>query len=357
MSGKPVVFVVHGMGVHEDGWELESFVEPLEKEASAYDKFKTEKLTDQVDFVGIRYDDVFQDALDAWDENASALLAQAQPGSRDTVEEAVGWLDGISDQQGNFGWTHAADVLLWKISPFFRMTIINRVADTIAAEMTQRTADAPGHSVTSSVVSHSLGTSVIHDTLLEMMRGSWTGSNANGFKPEFFRFDSLHTVANVSKLLEFGSEPVYTSGIKPGDFGSSDSYCSHFYNYHNEFDPFTLPQPFEPGWDVNRFHDKKVSHIYNVNTHGLPHYIKHPRVHITMLRSFVGNFLAVSPGEETTALTNFKPISSKITAGVRDEVKGRATDIAEDMGISADLVDIVKAIARYFASGAAGTDE
>ena len=261
MTDKPLVFLIHGMGFHEEGWSSE-VQRALATQAERYAYFDAARegtpLTDVVDFVEITYDDVFRRALENWQNKNSELLKEIGEKDREQAEKAVGWLEGMAETDDNPAWTHAVDVLLWRFSPYFRNTIKSVVAEKITGKLVQKTRESEFAYAKAAIVAHSLGTAIIHDVLADLAFGRYTSPRAavNGFDPVAFRFESIHSICNVSRILELEGYPVYESRVRPGPVGDRNSYCKHFYHYHNRLVPFTLPKPFQPDWEVKWFHDK-----------------------------------------------------------------------------------------------------
>ena len=353
MADKTLVFLLHGMGVHKEGWST-PVQEALNTHAQTYAFFKTKKngkdIADLVDFHELVYDNVFETATTNWDKQSRKLLEEVAPEDKDTAERAVGWLDGMGKKEDNFAWTHAVDVLLWRFSSFVRNTIKTQVAAEVTREVVERSKRSDLRQVRCMMISHSLGTAVAHDTLADIAAGRFTtpGAPINGFHPKGFRFAALHTIANVSKILELDGYPVYSSRIRPGPNGDDASYCVKFFNYHNKFDPFTVPRPFEPDWPVQIYNDKAVSHLYDKNPHAIEHYLLNPKVHAPMLRSIMGDARTVTSAEETEAIRKFKQFQLKGTEAAKEKVRKKINDAVESMGKSMDMIDFVKGIQLFF---------
>ena len=265
------------------------------------------------------------------------------------IRKAVGWLTGLESKQDSFGWTHAADVLLWHVNPYFRNTIKTTVADRIVKDVVAAIKASPFRLVHASVISHSLGSAVVHDTLTDLATGDFSGNSGDfGLRPEFFRFESFHTIANVSRLLDRTGYPVYDGPIQPGERGLAGSYCDHFYNYRNRFDPFTLARPFEPDWDVRWYHDKQCSHVYEKNTHAMDHYVRNPLVHIPMLRSLLGDYDVISASEELDAIDSFSDVGPTISDAAWDKIDQQVDSAVGAMGSSTDIIDLMKGAALFF---------
>ncbi len=349
MTDKTLVFLIHGMGTHKAKWS-KSVQEALQCHASGYEFFKksgNKNLTKFVEFVEIVYDDIFTNALKNWEEKNKELLQQVATADKAQAEKAVYWLKGMKNGKNNFAWTHAVDVLLWRFSSYFR----NSIKAKISAKMTRKLIEsAKKNSICyakAAVISHSLGTSVMHDVLANLAFGRYLPAHMpNGFDPKAFRFMSLHTIANVSKILELDDYPVYCSRVRPGSVDNQESYCQHFFNYHNTLDPFTLPRPFRPPWPPDTFHDKQVSHLHGANPHSIEHYLLNPKVHVPLLRSIVGVYEAVTPKEEEYAYKAFKNVD--LSEEVKTRIEQKINNAREVMGLSVDMIDLVKGIQLFF---------
>ena len=126
MPDKHLVFLVHGIGAHVADWS-KPIKDKLDELAQGYEKFDASGLQDLVEYEEITFDKIFTDQIENWEENFDDLITLAPPGSETSVREALDWMDGMSDQKDNFLWTHVADAVLWKISPYLRNHILTRV--------------------------------------------------------------------------------------------------------------------------------------------------------------------------------------------------------------------------------------
>ncbi len=351
MAGKPLVFILHGMGVHKnDGKWAQPFIDALDAsiETHNYANLKGDgKLAKKVDFVPISYDSYFSELLENWEKNAKEIIDAAGAMEKETVENGLDWLSGISSTEDNFVWSHVVDVFLWRFSPYVRKAIKSHIGKIMAKTLSNRISKSPTGLIKCFVVSHSLGTAVVSQVLTDLAKGAWSPDDPNGFNPRFFRFASLHAVANVSKILEMDEYPVYDGVVQPGPAGEAGSYCRRFFNYRNRFDPFTLFRTFDPGWHSNFYNSKQISHIHDKDVHALDHYAHHPMVHISMLRSFLG-FSAVSRDEELKAIVDFKDIdpakleTEKISA-IRDALEKARTLVTD----TPDVIDLMKGLTLF----------
>ncbi|MDO3378180.1 hypothetical protein [Geoalkalibacter halelectricus] len=344
MLEKPLVFVVHGMGAHPPHWSA-NFIKTLEDAAGQYAFFQDQPLGERVEFFEVGYDRIFRDTLAAWEDNARRILQLAAPMDREMVEKALGWMEGLAEEQDNFLWTHVADVALWKLAPYLKKMVKTEVAAQMTTRIRERLEQSAVKDVPCAVIAHSLGTAVSMETLCDLARGGWT-EGEQGFDPRFFRFESLHMLANVSKILEAPNYPVYTGPVRPGPAGDAESYCRHYYNYHHQLDPFTQVRCFRPDWDARFYHDKKVSHLHALNVHGMEHFALNPLVHICILRSLCG-YRCISGAEERAALAGFAQVKGLSKAKI-DELKEHSRQAEEALGESPDVIDLLKGLALFF---------
>ncbi len=80
---RPIVFMLHGMGTHDQGWSKDAF-DILDKRATS--------LKDSWKIVPheLEYDSKFKDLLGAWAKNSKKIITDAQPANQDQLKEVVG---------------------------------------------------------------------------------------------------------------------------------------------------------------------------------------------------------------------------------------------------------------------------
>jgi hypothetical protein len=199
-DNKPVVFLIHGMGVHSDKWEdswLMSMQETLTK--SGYANFQAKKsLEESIDFYPINYDNVFVDLMAGWANTATEMQKLSGISMAGELSDAVDWVADITKSEENFVRDSAMDVLLWRLAHVTRNDIINQVAEQITTRLKDL---SPVRRMNCHVLSHSLGTSIMDRVLDALARNEWQNGAPSGFDYKKFRFDSIHTIANVSLIL------------------------------------------------------------------------------------------------------------------------------------------------------------
>ncbi|NQU47358.1 MAG: hypothetical protein HQ519_01825 [Planctomycetes bacterium] len=303
---KHTLFLVHGMGFHTPNWadEIES---KLAEVAKRYPYFQSHALEDFVQFEPIHYDDQFQQITQQWQDSAGGVSAFASEQDLD-FGGSLSWLDEIAGKDAHFFWTHVADALIYRIFKLYRMGIRAHVMDQFASRLSARFELDGG--VEASVLAHSLGTAVTHDTL-HAMGTSRPGGLVNALAHPNWGFRAIFMVANVSRMLQ-SEYKAYESIVRPGPRNSPKSYCNRFYNFHHELDPFTLPKPFEPDDFGTLYTDKKLSHYRDWNTHDFATYLDNPRVHIPILNTI--RPASISRNQHRAALAAYPQFGGQFSA-------------------------------------------
>lgn len=343
-----VVFLVHGIGRHAEGWSAR-WVQALE---GFYDSFGDSPLGrkpfgERIEPVEITYDDVFVELLERWAEQGRQLSAAAAglpdggaPFAR--LGNLLGGLDG-----NGFANTHAADVALYRGLSLVREHIKVHVARQIVTALEAR---ATGQSRTLPrwiVVAHSLGTIVAHDALDAI----WTmrlpaemtppGGDLARFHPSLpgAKAELVLMVANVSRLLQ--SDPkAYVSTVMPGDSGTTvpgdpghGRGCNNYINARHRWDPITIPgrfAPVPPAWpdsaamQEGRFADIEVRHVRSLNTHDFVHYLTDPRLHGRLFQCATSKFILTDRALDE-AIERFDPtdgLDAGAIIALKTEVEG-----------------------------------
>jgi hypothetical protein len=330
---RTVLFLVHGMGDHPEGWSAatrklleDSYV------ALADSSLASQAFDKRFEIVEITFDAELRALLAKWQEQGAAIGAidaAVTPDALALVAQAL-----LSAGTQHFFWTHAADVLLYA----GMRTVREQLKVTVARQITTKLAaveKAEGTLPTWAVIAHSLGTIVVHDALHAL----WTAPGS-GFNPKRTRAQLVMMIANVSKLLQ-GATPVLASTVMPGPAGSTvpDTDhsppwlrgCVHYLSVCHALDPFTVPGRFKPVlWpDLDAVEKKlydwvEIDELKALNVHGLDHYLAHPEVHISMFRKLVGK-RAVSAAQEKAALERYRatnPFSPADTVRIVQRLRG-----------------------------------
>lgn len=303
-----LLFLVHGMGAHPDGWE-QPVVSKLAELYDRYEALSRKPIADRLSIVPIGYDAIFREILKEWAEANEEIGSKADELEAGQVSQLVSWL-----QQGDlddFAWSHAADVLLYRGFSLVR----ERVKVAVALAMARDIAVAIEADEPWSVLAHSLGTAITHDSLHALFTSAIPSADLpTGFAPHQAQANVVCTLANVSRALQT-VPPAYDSAVKPGPPGAGGRGCQLFLNFAHKLDPFLVPEPFDPiVWPDGKSTDEvffpripRLEHIHRVDVHSWLHYLEHPRVHIPLFRALTWK-AAITQQEEAEALAAFPTI-------------------------------------------------
>jgi hypothetical protein len=300
------LFLVHGMGLQPAGWEkpLRNHLDALFKKYSRYD----EGLDELFDVVPIQYDAVFRDLLTRWQNDTNALGAAEVPGSP-LVGKLTGWLHDAGNDQNKL-WMHPVDVLLYRFFPSVRTAVKLHVASQIMPVLQDL-----GASETWSVVAHSLGTAVTHDSLDMIWSGTLDDGSPTGMNERNRQAQAVVMVANTSRVLQTAAR-AYASRMQPGPAGKAGRGCLFYLTCFHHLDPCTWVQPFRPElWPDKAAVDRELyrfletDHIHDWNIHDAVHYLKNPALFVPVLRALTMR-TAVSKKTEQEALDQFKKFGS-----------------------------------------------
>jgi hypothetical protein len=306
---KHVIFLVHGMGVHPKGWH-ETTAKLIQDTYSSYAAFSTLPFSDHFVIEPVAYDDEFEALREMWRKSAAALgTAIKQSGISASMVSELNQL-ATSTNKDSFLNTHVVDVLMYRalrqVAGMVRDSVRLQLLDGI--EKQGKLGD-----VRWSVIAHSLGTSVVHDSLHGLYTDATVDPKANF--TGITRPTCLAMIANVSRVLEDGGNfDVYTSRVRPGR--TSDSGCLFYLNARHEWDPFTQPKKFAPmsSWPTSEararglYVECNIRDIAQINVHDLNHYLRNPLVHAPLfnaLHGSSGNLGLLSPDMIATAHAQF----------------------------------------------------
>ncbi|MEE9367427.1 MAG: hypothetical protein V3V05_01045 [Pontiella sp.] len=292
VKGPHVVFLIHGMGkyVNDDGmpndWASD-WITLLETEAGKYNYFQQpgKSLSELITWVPITYDVYFHHY---W-KYLAETLAELKPELATKFPDLATDLPTADTMTNQNLYTHWADPLLWFASEFHQLVVAfvhEHLLKNIKAVEDHYQNLGQGLQVQTSIIAHSLGTAVAHDALAMLPA---VISDLHTTNPDTLIINNLHTIANVSRILELDALPVYADPVSVKRWEDPNrSYCNSFYHYHNEYDPFT--------W-LRRFHADQVpvgGTQVQIKTlegdimgiHGMENYLANPRVHGPILNSF-----------------------------------------------------------------------
>jgi hypothetical protein len=298
---KHVIFLVHGMGDFGKDWSL-SVQKQIADSYSAYGIAKVLPFADSFEFKEIVYNERFDKLRKQWRDDSATVLATLKEGGLEA--SALGKLakaGGAAGTEDQFLSSHVLDVLLYRFVPMVaeeaRTLVAKQIIDTVFGAEPRKW----------SVIAHSLGTAVAHDSLHAMFTNTVAGETLIGTT----QAQVLMMVANVSRLLEEDDVDVYKSMVRPG---TSDSVCRHYLNAKHEWDPFPRPKEFRPldDWpsvaarNEDRYVPITINAFQNKNIHGLSHYLSNPKVHVPLFRRLVPLPVVISDDELKKASALFE---------------------------------------------------
>ena len=229
------------MGVYDgDSWSAE-VQQVLRNAYERYPRLAANSFDSQFEIVMIHYDPIFQSIVARWQSDADAIGELAGDVVPSQVDTLVGWLQNAGGS--SFVWTHAADVLLYRLSA----TVRERVKIHVARQIVEAVAEQYDEHDQSrwSVIAHSLGTAVAHDALDMLATGDVPGVPISAFDPAIEQAQAIVMIANTSRVLETVAD-VYDSVVQPGKAGQAGRNCLRFLNFRHFLDPvsythLTLP--------------------------------------------------------------------------------------------------------------------
>lgn len=307
---KPILFVVHGMGKHKTGWEKE-VKKTLSDATPEYPFLADTKLSRMAKIVPLTYDDEFEKLRKLWkDDSQKVIKVMQKPDNSDKFQSLLSPFEGdklLEIQSGlgedNFFNTHVLDVLLYRFT-----SIGEKIRVKVAKDIVKTLLDEDEEVPSWSIMAHSLGTAVTHDTLHALYADKiWREGKVNKlFKPGEYTATAVIMLANVSRVLQ-SRVKVYKSRVKPGSRG----VCDYFINAFHMFDPFARIKQFEPGdeWLKGQNADDLYAPIpTNVinqpNVHAYAHYLENPKVHVPIFRVLNGED-SINDKEFKTAYDKF----------------------------------------------------
>ena len=341
-----LLFLVHGMGSNPAHWS-DSLRDKLDEVASRYSAFAggAAKFSQRVTLCEIRYDGVFEEKVQQWQADAAELDKWSQTAGR-PLPKIVQWLRTTMPREDakNFFWSTAVDPLLYRgfqlVRDEVRANVMAQIVSCLTTNMAGGAADA-------CVLSHSLGTAVMHDALHQLGSQPYQGNES--FIATRFKFQSFFMLADVCMLGPHGLLDIdyFNSVVRPVIAGNERTYCQFFFNAWHQFDPFVLSGPFRPTTWGDRYREiGPLQHFHQANIHGLVHYLDHPAVHVPIINASLG-FQAIPVKESQDALANYPLIGSPECSAQIQKLKELAKEF-ENAG--EDLEELVIKIAEFYAA-------
>ncbi|MDO8667238.1 MAG: hypothetical protein Q7J79_11535 [Gemmatimonadales bacterium] len=337
-----ILFVVHGMGVHGSDWARPVRAKLVEA-ASRYQAFKNRPpLDQQVEIVPITYDDVLTGILGQWQGSVDGLATFARDQAM-TIPTVLNWLNTAQGTEKDFFWTHVVDVLLYRFNSIATKQVRLKVMKAIAAKLAG--AMQGGQLLEASVLTHGLGTSVVHDSLAIL--GSVPLDWSQAFIAGNFRFLNLFAVANVSRVLETDPQ-AYTSVVHPDTVQPATAYLTRYYNFRHTLDPIPAVRAFKPvNWGDDYRPTEGLDHIREFNVHGYEHYLDAPSVHVPIINGLLGP--VITRQEKESAIAAYAAAPGLLCADQVREFAAAARRMIDLVGDSADPEQLIITACQFLA--------
>lgn len=330
---KHALIFVHGMGKYDEDWDndaLSTLKAAFAEYPSLAKNFEFDKVFERV---SVRYDDNFENLRAQWKDDFGgfktmflASMDAADNGEKDKVEKKLGEVSElVGAAEDEFLWTHAMDVILYR----FFSTVRTAVNVSVAKQVLKVAKDTAKFS-TWSVIAHSLGTAVLHNTLHALYETQLIAGEPP-LRPTETRPNMIAMIANVTRVLQLPTVKAFESRVRPGS--AIGGRATAFYlNIRHRWDPFVMPHPFEPDVDwvgATVFDSLQYQHIRPHHilvddlraVHDLEHYLKNPRVHAPIFRAILGKY-SIPESEVEAVKTKFdSEMDAAIQAKVRDKLE------------------------------------
>lgn len=277
------IALVHGMGEHGTNWSA-AVQEQIKQQYEQIKSPLTRGFDDAFEFVEVCYDSVFDAQRQRWKAQSDEVLENLKIGgiSSGALNELLEATSSLG--KDNFFTTHILDVVLYKWFPLIGEEVRLTVAETFL-EIAKSTDDW-------SIIAHSLGTAVTHDTIQAMFTQQVDGK----LLPRSYRPDNIWMVANVSRIVS--ENQVYRSLVKP-TLLIEHGLCEEYFNAQHEYDPFPMVKPFQSDHPDAKVWIEEAGGLYlhvplkgqnttELNVHGFSHYLAIPGMFVPLMRSLAG---------------------------------------------------------------------
>lgn len=324
-----VLFVLHGMGAHGQGWSG-AVRDKLQEVAGRYRAFANDPaaLWQKVELVELRYDDILQRQIEAWRADAAGVAAFI--GKHQLFDGVdLSWVESFAEEDPDFFWTHVADVLLYSFFRQHRAAVRARVAKDVIGKVRSLPNSAFDDCA---LLAHSLGTAVAHDTL-HLIATSDFGGQLAPFDPLSARFRAVFLLANTSRVLQ-QDIVAYDSFVRGGPRNHARSMCSQFMSFGHKWDPVALVKGYAPDnrdsrWPAAHNTLAEVAHFRDFNVHGFEHYLDNPRVHVPLINVACGKDV-IRTVERTEKLDRYEKHGGRLRT--LPQIEARVQTIFRELG-------------------------
>lgn len=232
---KHIIFFLHGVGKHNDDWHKEALaaLTSTRKNLGRPDSFD-----DDYEIVPLRYDDIFSRYWDAYNTRAEGLSKISISGNTNDLYQRIHSVasQGVEDDSLIHWWGDTFLYLLTEYGALVRQKIwaqiIQKLVNTVAQE---------NYLPRYSIIAHSLGTRVIHDTLQAAFTGDVGSAYRNFGKPRV-----LAMVANVLRSTSFNEGHLNAGLVVYPSRDTDTGACWRYLNIWHPLDPIARFRQFHP---------------------------------------------------------------------------------------------------------------
>ena len=337
---KHIIFLVHGMGDFKDGWsqsasgDYSKSIQALIKAGyMSWPQVSWIDFEQNFEFCEINYNTKFEQLRKQWKDNTNELNAALK-----AVGVAGGVIKKFSDlaaapTKNSFQNTHILDVVLYRLVRQMTGTVRSSVITRILDRLEQQYQEQGRYSW--SIIAHSLGTAVVHDSLHAMYA---TERKKDGEKLSRLKSitypRSVTMLANVSRVLE-SDYKVYDSMVAPGASTNANSICDLYLNVRHEWDPIPAVRKFDPPdqWPTpqvrakDKYRNVILRSIAAVPAdaekpdarvvHDFEHYLSSPKCHGALACALSGDFNHIA---EADILARHQSYAAKINTAWQNKV-------------------------------------
>ncbi len=348
MDNKPIVLLIHGMGTHPKGSITKEFKKGLNESAS-FLKLSNFDPDSEFDFEEFNYSEYIDKKRQEMGDEAEALTEYLAAGPL-FLQRLMSFQSKLNDNK--FLYTHWLDVVFYCLFGTLRETILARCMNKILTVLKQAK-DHPDTYRDVIFVGHSLGTSILHDSLTKLYLNSSEPDRPDHIRFANYPIDGLWTIANVSRLTHLFTKLEDPNHSIVRDHNSSHDGVAHiFYPVYNQYDPFTVFKRYavdpQVGDLIRTNEIRKIDDSdQSVNPHDLVEYLADPEVGGIFLAEFssLDNGASQIQKEKTAykKTTIAGPISDKFTA-----VKKALKELEAQADQGASLVKLVTLTTELF---------
>jgi hypothetical protein len=282
---KRVLFLLHGIGRMDRNWSanvvkaIRDLAGALENDpASGFAANALKDAVEETEFVELLYDDLFQRITRVIFERQSLFIEALREDRLGTIADLFTTDAGAPNTLRD----NLVDILFYRAMKEHRHMVRKHVQLQMLMEIQERGTE----DIQYSVMAHSLGTVVMHDTLQEM--STEPGSPFRLGSP--FMINNLFMVANTSFMLQTDYDPR-TSNVRPFIGQNDAGYVFRYWDFAHRFDPVAQLRGFAAGMrnlPQQRFTFVTVDHFKAANIHSYTHYLGDPRVHARVFEALYG---------------------------------------------------------------------